>query len=72
MGWLCSLRKRDNMTIKDKKTAGETATNLWEDGVDITKPAPNRPYKKWLEIGVLVYLTKEQYESLSRNLASVL
>ena len=52
------------MTIKEKKTAGETATNLWEDGVDITKPAPNRPYKKWLEIGVLVYLTKEQYESL--------
>lgn len=52
------------MTINVKKTAGETATNLWVDCGDITKPAPNRTYKKWLEIGILVYLTKEQYEFL--------
>ena len=49
------------MTIKVNETAGETAKKLWDDAVDYTQPSPDRPYKLWLEIGVLIYLNKEQY-----------
>lgn len=49
------------MEIKDKKAAGETATNLWDDSVDYTQQSSDRPYKLRLEIGTLVYLNKEQY-----------
>ena len=49
------------MTIKDKATVGETTQKLWDDAVDYTQPSPDRPYKLRLEIGVLIYLNKEQY-----------
>lgn len=55
------------MTTIEKKTAGETAQNLWDESVDYTKPSPDRPYKLRLEIGVLVYLNKEQYAFMKED-----
>ena len=55
------------MTIKDKKTVGETTKKLWDDSVDYTQPSPDRPYKLWLEIGVLIYLNREQLASLKED-----
>ena len=49
------------MTIKDKKTVGETTKSIWDGCGDITKQSPDRPFPLKLEIGVVVYLNKEQY-----------
>lgn len=55
------------MKKEDKMTAGETASKLWDENVDYTQPSPDRPYKLRLQIGVLVYLNKEQYSFMKEE-----
>lgn len=52
---------------KGKKTAGETAQPLFQEGIDYAKPSPDRLYKWKLEDGNIIYLNLEQRQFLARD-----